>query len=230
MPRSAMGKPPTKRQLAAEQTRRKLLDAALDNFSRRPYAEVTVGEIARSAGVAHGLLSHHFNGKENLYAEVVREINGQLRAAAQITAEGSAEARVRRHLSAHFDFLAAHEDAAVNLILRRAGATDIAWEAFEATRRESIRGICALLNLDSEEPSLELPMRGFVVACDEMALQWLHGGRSLSVGAMVDFCMAFLAGALEAAHGLAPTLALRAALEEFRRGFHSRPEAPAGGR
>ncbi|MEU3855380.1 helix-turn-helix domain-containing protein [Streptomyces sp. NPDC029554] len=230
MSRTATDKPPTKRQLAAEQTRQKLLDAALDNFSRRPYAEVTVGEIARSAGVAHGLLSHHFNGKENLYAEVVRKINGQLRAATQITTEGSAEARVRRHLSAHFDFLAAHEDAAVNLILRRAEATDIAWEAFEATRREGIRGICALLNLDSEEPSLQLPMRGFVVVCDEMALQWLRNGRSPSTGAMVDFCMAFLVGALEAAYGLTPTRALRAALEELRRGRQSRPEAPAAGR
>jgi AcrR family transcriptional regulator len=224
-----MGKQPTKRQLAAEQTRRKLLDAALDSFSRRPYAEVTVGEIARSAGVAHGLLSHHFNGKENLYAEAVREINGRLRAATQITAGGSAEARVRRHLAAHFGFLAAHEDAAVNLILRRAEATDIAGEAFEATRRDGIRGICALLDLDSDDPSLRLPMRGFVVACDEMALQWLRDGRSLPVDAMVDFCMVFLAGALEAARGLAPTPALCAALEELRQGSHGRPQPSAGG-
>jgi AcrR family transcriptional regulator len=177
---------------------------------------------------AHGLLSHHFNGKENLYAEAVLEINGRLRAAAQITAGGSAEARVRRHLAAHFDFLAAHEDAAVNLILRRAEATDIAGEAFKATRRDGIRGICALLDLDSDEPSLQLPMRGFVIACDEMALQWLRDGRSLPVDARVDCCMAFLAGALEAAHGRAPTPDLCAALEELRQGSHSRPQPPTG--
>ncbi|MEU4673505.1 helix-turn-helix domain-containing protein [Amycolatopsis sp. NPDC023774] len=34
--------------------RQKLLEAALAEFSRRPYAEVTVGDIARTAGVAHG--------------------------------------------------------------------------------------------------------------------------------------------------------------------------------
>ncbi|MFE7076954.1 TetR/AcrR family transcriptional regulator [Streptomyces sp. NPDC057620] len=112
MPQSITGKPPTKRQLAAEQTRQELLRAAVENFSRRPYATVTVSDIVRSAGVAHGLLSHHSNGKENLYPEVVLEISCRLHAATTVTSDGTTNERLRRHFVAHLNFLAGHEDAA----------------------------------------------------------------------------------------------------------------------
>lgn len=116
------GKPPTRRQLAAQETRQKLLRAALENFSRRPYGEVTVGDIARAAGVAHGLLSHHFKGKESLYAEAVREVDQRLRTATEFASEGPVVDRLRRHFTAHLVFLSEHEDIALNLVLRRAQA------------------------------------------------------------------------------------------------------------
>ncbi|MFE1197815.1 TetR/AcrR family transcriptional regulator [Streptomyces olivaceoviridis] len=218
MPQSITGKPPTKRQLAAEQTRQKLLRSAIENFSRRPYAAVTVSDIVRSAGVAHGLLSHHFNGKENLYAEVVLEISRRLRAATTITSDGATSERLRRHFAAHLNFLADHEDAALNIILRRGEATDLAWETFEAVRYEGRKSICALLDLDADAPELRLPVRGFSAACDEMTRQWLRDGRPIPVEALVESFMAFLAGAIQAAHGLAPAPALRRALKLLRDG------------
>ncbi|MBQ1091924.1 TetR/AcrR family transcriptional regulator [Streptomyces sp. B93] len=216
MPQSASGRPPTRRQLAAEQTRQKLLRAALDSFSERPYAEVTVGDIARSAGVAHGLLSHHFNGKDGLFAEAVREMDRQLRDATRVPAEGSAAERLRHHFAAHLRFLADHEHAAVNLVLRRAEATDVAWEAFESARREGRRTVCALLGLDAGTPSLALPLRGFTAACDEMALQWLREGRREDIDTLVGFFVTFLTGALRAAYEVTPTPALRDALAGLR--------------
>ncbi|WP_320783031.1 helix-turn-helix domain-containing protein [Streptomyces sp. CRN 30] len=224
MSQPAPGKPPTKRQLAAEQTRQKLLRAALESFSRRPYAEVTVGDIARSAGVAHGLLSHHFNGKENLYAEVVREISRRLRSATSITADGSSGARLRGHFAAHLRFLVDHEDAALNLILRRGEAADLAWETFEVVRNEGTRSICALLDLDADAPELRLPMRGFSAACDEMARQWLTDGHTMPVEALVDHFIVFLASAVRAAHDRAPAPALRRALEELEHGTAHRQD------
>lgn len=62
----APARPLTKRAIAAELTRRKLLDTALDLYSRHKFTEVTIRDIAGAAGVAHGLLSHHFGGKEGL--------------------------------------------------------------------------------------------------------------------------------------------------------------------
>ncbi|WP_181384310.1 TetR/AcrR family transcriptional regulator [Streptomyces sp. NWU49] len=205
-------KPPTRRQAAAQETRRKLLHAALENFSRRPYGEVTVGDIARTAGVAHGLLSHHFQGKESLYAEVVREIDQQLRAATEFASEGPVVDRLRQHFTAHLRFLAAHEDVALHLVLRRAQATDLASAAFEATREEGVRTICAVLGLDADDPALLLAMRGFGAACDEMSLLWLRNGRPVEAGTLAEAWIALLAGSLRAAHALAPRPALREAL------------------
>ncbi|MEV5386235.1 TetR family transcriptional regulator [Streptomyces sp. NPDC052721] len=221
MPQSAAGKPPTRRQLAAQQTRQKLLHAALACFSERSYTEVTVGDIARSAGVAHGLLSHHFEGKESLYAEAVRELDHQLRAATRISPDGHVVERLRRHLSAHLRFLAEHRDAALNLILRRAEATDLAWEAFESTRLEGVRTICDLLGLDADEPALQLSLRGFSAACDEMARDWLRNSRALEIEALVDACVTFLTAAVQAAYGLAPSPALSQALQALRQGAPS---------
>ncbi|MFF3443011.1 TetR/AcrR family transcriptional regulator [Streptosporangium sp. NPDC002721] len=213
MPQSVAGRPPTRRQLAAQETRRKLLDAALENFSRRPYADVTVADIARSAGVAHGLLSHHFNGKENLYAEVVSVIDRRLRAAAKIGSDGPVVERLHRHLAAYLRFLAENEDVALNLVLRRGEAADPVWEAFEAMRREGNRAVCGLLGLDADTPALRLTMRGFTAACDETAMVWLRSGRPYEIEALVDVFVAFLAGAIRAAFDIAPTPALREALE-----------------
>ncbi|MEE1939723.1 TetR family transcriptional regulator [Streptomyces sp. TRM 70361] len=205
-------KPPTRRQVAAQETRQKLLRAALEHFSRRPYGEVTVGDIARTAGVAHGLLSHHFKGKESLYAEVVREVDQQLKAATKLESDGPVPDRLRRHFVAHLRFLASHEDAALNLVLRRTQGTDVASTAFEATREEGVRDICAVLGLDADDPVLLLSIRGFGAACDEMSLLWLRNGRPVEIDALADAWITLLVGAVRAAYGFTPTLELREAL------------------
>lgn len=212
MPESVAGRQPTRRQLAAQQTRQRLLQAALENFSRRPYAEVTVGSIARSAGVSHGLLSHHFNGKESLYAEAVREVDRRLRAATVIAPDGTVRERLRRHFADHLRFLADHEEAARNLILRRAAPTDLAWEAFEATRSEGEHAICELLGLDLAEPATQLAMGSFGAACDEMARCWLRKGRPFEIDALAEAWITLLAASVRTAHELAPHPSLTEAL------------------
>jgi AcrR family transcriptional regulator len=41
-------------------------------FAERPYSEVSTTDIAREAGVTHGLLTYHFGSKRNLYLDVLR--------------------------------------------------------------------------------------------------------------------------------------------------------------
>lgn len=62
------------RQEQAQQSRRKLMEAALSLFSRNGYAGTNVRSINRSIGAADGLLYHYFpGGKKELLAEIVRE-------------------------------------------------------------------------------------------------------------------------------------------------------------
>jgi AcrR family transcriptional regulator len=57
--------------------RRDLLHAAADAFARRPYAEVTVAEIARGAGLAKGTVYLYFQTKEELFLQLVLEQLGE---------------------------------------------------------------------------------------------------------------------------------------------------------
>lgn len=59
------------RRLPAADRREQLLDAALDVFARKGFEGASTREIARSAGVAEGLLYHYFETKAQLLWAVI---------------------------------------------------------------------------------------------------------------------------------------------------------------
>jgi AcrR family transcriptional regulator len=67
----ARGAPRWKR-LAGDERRRQIIAVARELFAERSYAEVSTTDIARAAGVTHGLLTYHFGSKRNLYLAVLR--------------------------------------------------------------------------------------------------------------------------------------------------------------
>lgn len=52
--------------------RRRIREAAVTVFARKGYHDARVSDIAGEAGVAHGLVYHYFNGKEQLLQDVFR--------------------------------------------------------------------------------------------------------------------------------------------------------------
>jgi AcrR family transcriptional regulator len=68
----------TDRSIALEDKRKLLLDAAVRVFARTGYHGSRVGDIAEEAGVAHGLLYHYFDSKEQVLQIVFRENFGEL--------------------------------------------------------------------------------------------------------------------------------------------------------
>jgi AcrR family transcriptional regulator len=61
------------RTIAQEEKRRLLLEAAVRVFARKGYHASRVGDIAEEAGVAHGLLYHYFDSREDVLRAVFRE-------------------------------------------------------------------------------------------------------------------------------------------------------------
>jgi TetR/AcrR family fatty acid metabolism transcriptional regulator len=55
-----------------EDKRQLILDAAVRVFARKGYHTSRVGDIAEEAGVAHGLLYHYFNSKDELLETIFR--------------------------------------------------------------------------------------------------------------------------------------------------------------
>jgi len=56
-----------------EETRRQVLSAALEVFSRKGYAATTLEEIAGEAGLTRGAVYWHFEGKADLYSTLLEE-------------------------------------------------------------------------------------------------------------------------------------------------------------
>ena len=105
-----MGKPEVavRRRGDAEQTRRRVLDAAIATVVDVGYYKASSNEIARRAGVTWGSIQHLFGSREQLMLDVVNDIGARLEADfAAATVEGaSLEDRLRsvlRILSTHYE-------------------------------------------------------------------------------------------------------------------------------
>ena len=77
------------RSATAEDKRRLLLSAAVRVFAREGYHDCRVGDIAKEAGVAYGLLYHYFSSKEEVLETIFRETwTGMLETTRSIEAAG----------------------------------------------------------------------------------------------------------------------------------------------
>jgi AcrR family transcriptional regulator len=64
---------PTKKRRSREETRQRLLDAAIKVFALNGYERATVDEIVREAGFSKGAFYVHFESKEDLFWEMLQE-------------------------------------------------------------------------------------------------------------------------------------------------------------
>jgi AcrR family transcriptional regulator len=63
--------PSTSRKASREFRRQQLIEATIATIAERGYAQTTLSDVARAAGVSHGLLIFHFESKEKLLTETL---------------------------------------------------------------------------------------------------------------------------------------------------------------
>ncbi len=96
----------------AAESRARILDAALKEFSAHGLAGARTEQIASAAGVNKALLYYYFESKENLYLASLEMIAAKIRdrTMAVFLREGSAGERLLRSVLEHFDrILTQHE-------------------------------------------------------------------------------------------------------------------------
>jgi AcrR family transcriptional regulator len=101
-----------RQRLKPEVRREKLLEAATEVFAERGYEGARVEQIADVAEVSPGLLYRHFEGKQELYEELLLLANRQLlEHLAQAAAPNlPTDQRVLRGLDAFFGFVEGHRN------------------------------------------------------------------------------------------------------------------------
>ncbi len=116
-------------------TQAALLAAARPLFAEYGYAAISTDQIARAAGVTRGALYHQFAGKEELFAEVVGQIEAEIAArigaVMEVAAPTDAEAMIVASIDA---FLAACAEPEVHRIALIEAPAALGWERW--------RGIC----------------------------------------------------------------------------------------
>jgi AcrR family transcriptional regulator len=100
--------PPSTKPTKAEETRSRILAAALDLFRRRGFDQTTMREIASEAGVALGSAYYYFASKEALVMAFYEQASQDMsvRIEAGLAAAKGLESRLRAILDVKFEYFA----------------------------------------------------------------------------------------------------------------------------
>lgn len=188
--------------------RQLIIDAARKLFASRPYDQVTTSEIAKNAGVAYGLIAHHFDNKRGLYLAVMNEIAVEI-AAAQLSAppvDASLIDQLRHALRSHIAYIDSYSDSFVALLRGALGADPEHQAAIERLRwMGAARILLALGIVEPIAPALRTAMHGWVGYLDEMMIDRITH-HDIELDALVEFATAALVATLRTATDLDPAI------------------------
>ncbi|WP_454790841.1 TetR/AcrR family transcriptional regulator [Mycolicibacterium lutetiense] len=189
--------------------RQLIVDAARKQFATRPYDQVTTAQVAKDAGVAYGLIAHHFANKRGLYLAVMNEIAEEIAAAQTVSAPpGSSLADLLRHaLRSHIAHIDSHSDSFVALMRGALGADPEHQSAIEHLRWLGAQRILLALGIvDPIAPTLRTAMHGWIGFLDEMMIDRITH-RDVDIDVLVDLAATTLTTALRTAATLDPSIA-----------------------
>lgn len=146
--------PPPPRTLSRDARRTQIIEATIATLAERGLSRTTLTDVARRAGLSHGLVLFHFQSKENLLAETLDLLADEYRAnwQAALAAAGDApEAQLEAMIRADFEprICTPHrlgawcafwgESQSRPLYQARCGSNDARYNA-------TLEGICAAMN------------------------------------------------------------------------------------
>lgn len=122
----------------AARTASQVLTAATNLFSTRGFADVSVDDVARSAGVTRGAVYHHYVSKAGLFRSVAEHLQAAIAEELVTTAEASSSptARLRAGSHAFLDAITRGDAARVLLVDAPAALGWQEWRRIDAERSE----------------------------------------------------------------------------------------------
>lgn len=197
---SAGSKPVDRRQL--------IVDTARKMFATRPYDQVTTAQVAKDAGVAYGLIAHHFVNKRGLYLAVMNEIAAEIAAVQSVPAPAGAPPadQLRHVLRAHITHIDSYSDSFVAFLRGALGADAEHQAAVENLRWLGAQRILLALGVvEPIAPALRTALHGWIGFLDEMMIDRITH-RDVDVDLLVELAAAALAAALRTAATLDTTI------------------------
>src|SRR3954463_13384323 len=159
------------------QRRDQILDAANALFAERSYDEVSVEDIAGSAGVARGLVHHYFGGRKEVYIGLLERLGAVREGQLPPPVGRSARARVADTVSRWLDWTEANRTIWLGTI---AHGEDVADPDVRRVVTGLVRRAVALLAAFHSEIAEDSPQLRHALECwtgltRAAPRRWLHG-------------------------------------------------------
>lgn len=176
-----------------EKRRTQIVDIAIETIATQGFSQASLAEIAKKAGISKGVISYHFDGKEELVEEILRSL---MRKPADFVKErvsraAAAAEKLRAYVEANFDFMKANRVGYVALVdlwgQRDSGRNSLNADAYEPSRHY----LAHIL----EEGQRRGEMRAFPVmptasliqgAIDGVMLQWVLDEKAIDLDVARD--------------------------------------------
>jgi AcrR family transcriptional regulator len=184
------------RRLPVEERRRRLLELGAELFSRHSYDELSMGRIAREAGISKPLLYHYFPSKRAFFTATLEQ------AAADVVArtEPDPDLPPVEALAGSLDgFLGWIEEnpLAYEKLMRGASSVPEVRELVEGVREATSARIAVALGVE-HEPAARTAVRAWLWFMDGAVLDWLER-REMDRARLRELLLGTLDGALRAA-------------------------------
>lgn len=90
--------------------RAQIIECATETLATLGYAQTSLAQIAKQAGVSKGVIIYYFNSKEELFEEVVKSMVAEATAfmGPQVAAQTTSSSRLRAYIGSNILYIAAH--------------------------------------------------------------------------------------------------------------------------
>jgi AcrR family transcriptional regulator len=196
----------TRTRLSVDARREQLVQIAVELFSRRPYEEVAVEEIAQLAGVSEGLPYHYFPSKRELYREVIRALTAEAYEQTEPDPSLPPFERLQASLGAFVDHVEARSHAFRTVFRAKTGSDAEIRQLIEDVQSRQVRRILEALTGKPDPPALlRMAAFGWMSFNDRVCLEWLDS-RDVSRDQLRDLMAYTLGGLVSAAMQADPSI------------------------
>lgn len=177
---SSSGTAPAYRRLSVDERRTQLLVHALGLFANRPPEDVSLDDVAVSAGVSRPLVYRYFpGGKQQLYESALRSAADELEQCFNEPQTGPLTTRLSRALDRYLAFVDGH-DAGFMALLQGGSVVETSRTSaiVDEVRRNAAEQILTHLGTDGRPGTrLSMAVRTWIAAVEAASLIWLDEGK-----------------------------------------------------
>jgi AcrR family transcriptional regulator len=159
-----------------DERREQLMHVGRDLFSRRPYHDVSIEEIAAAAGISRGLLYHYFPSKREFYIEVLREVTGNLVALFELRPADPPDEQIKLVLGRVLGWLREHGTGYLTYVRGGVAYDPVISRIVADVRSAGLRSLAQARRPDLAEPQVQFHLRGWIGYFEALGQAWLEDG------------------------------------------------------